>query len=218
MLLLKNVQMKKVLVLPVIILCLLLSMGSLVASTGLEVSYGEGDGEWIGNVWYIGLYPGEYKETFMEVENISSGSLDVEMSVSSCCLTCITPRNFTLRPGGIKKVYLVARAPGDISPGTYNVTWSAKVEKIGTPITTPQEGEEEEGEQEEEEEAEEEVEELEEEEEQIDEPEEEDIIDEVGTRSQWPEMLAVILVACFAALWFFYLIRERKKKQEKESK
>ena len=128
--------MKKIISL-LLILGLLLVPTSVGAESGIEVTYGEGDGEWVGNVWYVSLYPGEYKDTFMEVKNATSGSLDLKVLLSSCCLTCVSPRSFALGPGKTRKVYLVVSAPGDLAPGTYNVTWSIKTDKPSVPIYTP---------------------------------------------------------------------------------
>lgn len=135
--------MKRILIAVILILSLLLIPITVSAASGVEVANRTGDGEWIGNIWEVSIYPNETKATTITLYNSSSINLDVEVTIVPDSLDNgnltfgLSSENFTMLGKSYTDVTLTVEASGSTTPGTYTTEFTIKAEEIldPSPIT-----------------------------------------------------------------------------------
>jgi len=133
--------MKKLMIIPILLLALLLIPVTASAASGVYVVDKAGDGNWTDDIWWVSIYPGETKSTNLTLRNPSSSSLAVWVNVTPSPFANdnltfgLSETNFTMSGGSTKKVILSVIANGSATPGNY----TAKLE-LKSEVPTPGKG------------------------------------------------------------------------------
>jgi len=131
--------MKKLIIIPILLLALLLIPVTASAASGIQVVSKIGDGNWTDDTWRVNIFPGETKSTNLTLYNPSSSSLDVWVNVTpepsaEGNLTFNLSETFSAMTSRMTwDVVLSAIASGSATPGNYTAGIEIKSEVIIPP-------------------------------------------------------------------------------------